>query len=155
MVMTNSIRPFIRVQDGILRHLNLDDWPIDVPLPDGVKMVQLDGESFQPYQKIYLGSDKTVEAVFGWFVLPLSLEQALEWYSTRMPAFGYVREDGYENFPNSAGIHYRNPQTDVRVEINILHNRYLDCTETAITRFVTQLWSPSEADYPEPAVAES
>lgn len=146
MVITNSLRPIVRGDNHIKFHLRTEDWPQDIPLPEGAVSVELDGKSLWPYQVIYLESDKTVETVNGWFILPLSPEQTFEWYQSEMAKRGYAQVEGCHALPSWAILRYIHAGTDVRVRISIRHNLHLDQTRVMIQRTVMQPWSSGPED---------
>ena len=142
MVMTNSLRPIVRGYNQIKFHLRMEDWPQDIPLPEGAISVEMDGKPLWPYQVVYLEPDKTVETVNGWFIMPISIEQVFAWYPAEMEKRGYQEEKRSHTLPTWAWLRYHHPETDVSAEISIRCNPHLCQTRAMIQRSVIQPWSP-------------
>lgn len=143
-IVKNGLHVFRRDEDGIMIYLRMEDWPEDIPLPDGTRVVD---ERFWPNWNIVLNPDKTVERVSGWFLVPdLSLEETFRWYQVEMEKRGWVEEERVDTLPTWALLRYHQPETDVRVEISIRRNRYLNCTQPMIHRVTINSYAPPEAE---------
>jgi len=105
---------------------------------------------FWPYWKIYLEPDKTVEKIAGWFIVPYSLEETVEWYAIELRKQGWVETERTYTQPTWAILRYRHPGTDsdieTHVEISIRRNRYLNRTQPMIRRVTIHPWSPAEEE---------
>lgn len=54
-IAKNSLRPFRRDRDGVMIYLRMEDWPEDVPLPDGSEVVEIgDGAAWPNWNIILL-----------------------------------------------------------------------------------------------------
>jgi hypothetical protein len=76
-------------------YLNMEDWPIDVPLPENVDTFKTGKDSDEvhwPTWTIVLEPDRTIEQQFGWFVVPMSVKETCQWYLTEMKKWGWIEE---------------------------------------------------------------
>jgi len=148
MAILAGFRPFQRWNDGIQIQLRFDDWPADVPLPAGSTVVGI-GENHHvlvhPYCLFILEPDKTVEFLYGWFVIPPSLDEAIAWYQAEMAKRGWVeRSDKSYRMPLSAAVHFRHPETDARIVIGLQTWTHRNETTAMIRRVVEHPWAPVE-----------
>jgi len=150
----NSWRPFRRDRHGITLFLRLEDWPDDVPLPEGTRVMEIGDGAFWPNWQIVLEPDRTIEEMAGWFIVPhLSTEETFEWYQTEMAKRGWEEVERVHTLPSWALLRYRHPEKEVYVEISIGRNRYLNRTQPMIRRVAVHPYVPleeEEAGEPEP-----
>lgn len=146
MGIANWPRPLVRGHKGLTFFFYMEDWPEDVPLPDGTKEVVTGAGPFHPYMRVFLEPDKTVEMVAGWFRVKRPLEEVFTWYQTEMEGRGWVEEKRTFILPRWANIVYRHPETDVKVEIDLRHNPHLGETRPMIRRVTIHPWSPDEPE---------
>ncbi len=147
MDVLSSYRQFRRFWDGILIWLRFEEWPSDVPLPAGTRVAKTGDGPFEPYWRFVLEPDKTIEAVVGWFILPLSLEGAIEWYQAEMTKRGWeeLTEHAYRQ-PQSAAVRFQHPGSNVRVTVGMWLGPDAKHTDAMIRRIVEHPWSPPQAD---------
>ena len=150
MVITKRPRPLRRDHDGILFYLHMEDWPEDVPLPEGTEPLEIGDGAYWPYWNIILESDRTVELIFGWFIVSLSMEETFKWYQTEMERCGWIEIERTDGLPSCATLRYRRPETgqdaETYVIISIRRNRYLNRTQPMIRRVTIHPWSPAEEE---------
>lgn len=140
-------RKFRRFWDGILIWLRLEEWPSDVPLPAGTRVTQTGDGPFEPYWHFVLERDKTIEAVVGWFVVPLDFEETIAWYRTRMREMGWAvsSKEGYV-MSEKALLRFEHPETRVRVEVSIQWWHYKEETTAMLRRVTEHPWSPPQVN---------
>ena len=146
MVILGGLRPFERLHDGIQVRLRLEDWPTDVPLPAESAIARV-GENHEiplhPYWRIVLEPERTVEAIAGQFIFPLSLDAAIAWYQSEMAKCGWIEltEKGYR-MPASAALHFEHPASNVRVVVGLRDWLERKVSDAFIRRIVEHPWSP-------------
>jgi len=147
MDLLASLREFRRRHNGILIYLRLDEWPLDVPLPAGTRVVETGDGPFDPYWRFVLEPDRTIEAVVGWFIIPPPLDEAVAWYETEMAKRRWVRlaEEGHR-LPKSAAILFRHPATNARVVVDLQTWTHRNETRAMIRRVVEHPWQPAEGE---------
>ena len=159
MVLRNGMRPIQRDHNGLMIFLRMEDWPEDVPLPDGTTQMVTGAGPFPPYWRIFLEPDKTVEMIVGWFIVPhLSVEDTLSWYQAEMEKLGWVEVKRTDTLPSWAMLRYGCSETDLDTEtyvvISIWRNRYLNRTQPMIRRVTVHPWSPGEEETSEVEVEQ-
>jgi hypothetical protein len=145
MELLGAYRKFRRWHDGVVIWFDLDEWPPDLPLPTGVKLMKTGEGPFRPNWHIVLEADSTNEMVGGWFILPMSLDGALEWYETEMEKRGWVKSTSYRS-GNSAGIHFEMYEPRIHVELSFLGRPDLGDSTVMIRRYVKHPWSPPKSN---------
>lgn len=146
MVILGGLGPFERLQDGIQVRLRLEDWPTDVPLPPESAIARV-GENHEiplhPYWRIVLEPERTIEAIAGQFIFPLSLDAAIAWYQSEMAKCGWIEltEKGYR-MPASAALHFEHPASKVRVVVGLRNWPERKASDAFIRRIVEHPWSP-------------
>ena len=143
-IIKNGYRPLRRDRDGVMIFLRMEDWPEDVPLPDGSEVMKTGDGAAWPNWNIIFEPDKTIEMVFGWFKVKRPLEEVFSWYATAMESRGWLEEKRHEIYPRWAYLLYRHPETEVKVEIDLRYNSHLGETRPMIRRATIHPWSPSE-----------
>jgi hypothetical protein len=144
MVATASLRPFRRTSDGILIHLRLEEWPADVPLPKGAKVVETGGGPFMPYWLLVFKAEQTIEVIVGWYRFPCSLDEAVAWYPPEMEKLGWTQDTAKgHNLEESAALNFQHSQTGARVEISIVQPKGLDDSRVMIRRVLEHPYTPS------------
>jgi hypothetical protein len=147
MDILGSYREFRRKQDGLLIWLRLEEWPLDVPLPTGTQVAKTGDGPFDPCWRFVLEPDKTIEAVVGWFILPLSLQGAMEWYQTEMTKRGWEElAKGSYRLPRSAAVRFQQPDSKARVTVGMWHGKDAEHTDAMIRRITEHPWAPPTAD---------
>jgi len=147
MDLLTNLREFRRRHNGLLIYLRLDEWPVDIPLPAGTRVVETGDGQFDPYWRFVLEPDRTVEVVVGWFIIPPSLGDAIVWYREEMVKRDWVElaEKGYR-MPMSAAVHFQHPVTKVRVVVGLRVRPHSKQTDVMIRRVVEQAWPPAEGE---------
>lgn len=146
MELLGTWRKFKRRHDGIVAWFDLDEWPSkDLPLPPGVKLMNTGEGPFRPNWHIVLEQNFTGEIVGGWFVLPMSLVGALEWYETEMTKRGWVKSQEYR-LNEKAGIHFEQDEPRIHVELSFLDRPDLDDSTVMIRCYVKYPWSPPKSN---------
>ena len=146
MIRAPSPRPIKRRRDELLIFLHPDEWASDVPLPEGSTIVHL-GENheipFHPQWHFFLQPDQTVELLVGYFILPLSFEDAIVWNQTELAKQSWIRgpKEGYY-MPPKALLRFQHPETCARVEISLLWWDHRQETTAMIRRVVEHPWTP-------------
>lgn len=161
MVILGGLRPFERLHDGIQFRLRLEDWPTDVPLP-AESAIAMVGENHEiplhPYWRIVLEPERTVEAVVGQFIIPLSLDEAIIWYQTEMAKRGWVQPtDKSSRLPESAVLRFEQPTTNICAVVGLRNWAERKATDAFIRRVAEHLWPetpPVEVELPLPRQAE-
>ena len=112
MGLLGSYREFRRRQNGLLIWLRLEEWPKDIPLAPGTRVAETGEGPFDPYWRIVLEPDKTIEVVVGWFVVPLGFEETIAWYRTKLAELGWTNgsKDGYV-MSEKALLRFQHPET--------------------------------------------
>jgi len=151
VVLETGMRPIRRDHNGLMIFLCREDWPEDVPLPDGTAQMVTGAGPFPLSWKIVLDPDKTVEVIAGWFIVPhLSVEDTFDWYQTEMNRLGWIEVQRASSPPGWAMLRYRHPETrsdaETHVVIDIRRNRYLNRTQPMIRRVTIHPWSPAEEE---------
>ena len=160
VVKTNGSRPFQRTHNGVLIYLQLDDWPADMPLPGGVTLGETGEGPFYPYWDLILKSDQTIQVVVGWFIIPLTLNEAITWYQTEMAKQGWAHlAEKSSRLSESAVLRFEQPTTSVRAVVD-LHVRPHNQTDAFIRRVIKHPWpladeQPVPADVSQPTEAEA
>jgi hypothetical protein len=139
-VLVNS-REFRRRYNGLLIYLHLEEWPSDIPLPTGTRVVETGDGPFDPYWRFVFEPDRTVEVVVGWFILPLPLPEAMAWYRTEMARGGWrqVSGKGY-CLPESALVCFQRSEANVQVGVDLRQRPERAETNTMIRRVVVHPW---------------
>lgn len=154
-LIRHGYRPFSRKRDRITIFLQMEDWPEDVPLPEGVGIMETGDGPLPPSWTIYFKPDKTVELVAGWFRMKRRLEEVFAWYTNAMKSQGWLEETRHETYPRSAYLLYRHPETDVKVEISFYFNPHLDETRPFIRRATITPYTPPETEAGSEAESET
>jgi len=148
-MVNEKTRTFQRLHNGILIYLSIDQWPQDIPLPEGTGIIELGDGPFRPYRDFILKPDKTIEKFAGWFIVPnLTPEETVCWYQTEMGKLGWIEIERSETRPEGAILRYRHPEpaegTETYVVISIMQNKHLKRTQPMIRRVTIHPWSPPE-----------
>ena len=147
MALLNGVRHFRRNTDGISLYFNLDEWPIDVPLPPASSLVGF-GESHEallyPEWRLALEPERTVDIVTGLFKTPGSLHDVITWYQTELNKQGWAlsNEQSALNIEKPNLIFLR-PNTEDRVTIRLRHRPALQDTESMIWRVLKHPHNPA------------
>ena len=152
MGLLGSYREFRRRQNGLLIWLRLEEWPKDIPLAPGTRVAETGEGPFDPYWRIVLEPDKTIEVVVGWFVVPLGFEETIAWYRTKLVELGWTNgsKDGYV-MSEKALLRFQHPETHVQLEASIQWWQYKEETTAMIRRIVVHPWTLVAEQPPEPA----
>ncbi len=143
MDLLGSYREFRRRHNGVLIWLRLEEWPVDIPLPPGTRVVETGDGPFDPYWRFVLEPDRTIEAVVGWFILPLSLEGAIEWYQAEMIKRGWEElAEGSYRMPRAAAVRFQQPGSNVCITVGLSPGPDTEQTDAMIRRIVEHPWSP-------------
>ena len=161
MVVLAAPRPFQRLRDGIQFRLRLDDWPGDLPLPAGSAIVGIGNnheDLVYPTWRIVLEPEGTIEVVGGWFIIPLLLESAVDWYKTELSKQGWI-EQPERGFVRSdwAVLHLCHSEKNAKIRLSIRRWDDLNETRVIIERGIKHPWPetpPVEAEQPLPREAE-
>lgn len=116
-------RAFGRFQNRVTVYLHADQWTNDIPLPPSTRIEYVGEHREIPiYSNVtfVLEPDQTREILSGYFVVPLTLEDALEWFQQQLNQLGWER-DGEQGFrkENRALIAFRHPSTSNQLEISL------------------------------------
>ncbi len=168
MDILDGLRPFQRLHDGIQFRLRLEDWPTDVPLPAESTIVRVGADHeipLHPYWQIVLEPERTIEAVVGRFIIPLSLDEAIIWYQTEMAKRGWAQptdkssrltesavlrfDRGHPSAPSAGQALGEQPTTNVRAVVDLRIRPQTQQTDVMIRRVVVHPWQE-----PQPVVME-
>ncbi|MFZ1507660.1 MAG: hypothetical protein WAV74_12825, partial [Anaerolineae bacterium] len=53
-------------------------------MPQGVMLGETGEGPFSPYCDLILKNDQTIQAIVGWFIIPLALSETIAWYQVEM-----------------------------------------------------------------------
>jgi hypothetical protein len=164
MDVLTGVREFLRRHNGLLIYLRRDDWPADIPLPTGTRWAETGAGPFDPYWRIVVEPNRTIEAVVGWFVLPLSLDDTVAWFKTEMATRGWVdgAKAGYR-MTNQALLRFQHPSTGsgqapaTRVQVGIDIQWWPSKQETTamISRVVEHPWQEPQTTEESPVAQEA
>lgn len=144
MAILTSLRPFQRLHNGMQIELRLNEWPADVPLPDGSTIVGI-GENREtpvsPNWRFILEPDSTIEIVGGWFRAPLSFEEVVAWYKTELLNLGWAQqiERGFIQ-SHWAALYLCHLEMNARLRLNIRRDDTSDETTIMIERVIKHPW---------------
>ncbi|MBI4675313.1 MAG: hypothetical protein HY741_27025 [Chloroflexi bacterium] len=158
MDILDGLRPFRRLHDGIQFRLRLEDWPTDVPLPADSAIVRVGADHeipLHPYWQIVLEPERTIEAVVGRFIIPLSLDEAIIWYQTEMAQRGWAQPtDKSSRLTESAVLRFEQPTTNVRAVVGLLAIPDTQQTDAFVRRVVVHPWQEPQTTAEAPVAHE-
>ena len=143
VVKANGFRSIQRTHRGVLIYLQLNDWPTDVPLPQGVMLGETGEGPFSPYCDLILKNDQTIQAIVGWFIIPLALSETIAWYQVEMAKQDWAYQaDKSSRLAESAILRFEQLTTSLRAMIDLRARSHILQTDAMIRRIVVHPWSP-------------
>jgi len=146
MVKQFGLRPFHRMHDGILIHITLDEWPADVPLPEGIKLLETDDGVVHPFWRIVLEPNRTIEAIGGMFRMNCSLDATSKKFEHVMQNVGWKSNGMLFQEERRTTFRYTHSVEDAYVEVSLLQSKDLETTRVTIRRVVKHPYAPPIAE---------
>lgn len=112
-------------------------------MPQGVMLGETGEGPFSPYCDLILKNDQTIQAIVGWFIIPLALSETIAWYQVEMAKQGWVfLTDRSSRLPESAVLRFEQLIANLRVMIDLRARPHTRQTDAMIRRIVVHPWAP-------------
>ncbi len=136
MVTRFGDRSFNRSQNSILVHIMLDEWTVEVPLPEGARPLPIPTTPlFQLSWSVYLEPTMTAELLFGKFNVDRPLQDVVAFYRTQMVKKNWREVKSYGLTDTQFYFEFARESNNSTASITLVHP--IDVTDTlAIIRYV-------------------
>ena len=126
-------RPFSSDKNKVRLYLRPDDQPPELPVPFGAVVRT---QPFVPYVEFSITPTQTEELLTMEFELPLSVQEAFNWYETELPKKGWQSLEKRYSPPSRATLKYRHCSKDIVFRVVIRHYIERQATSALIFRQV-------------------